>query len=231
MHQQGAAITAVAGNPEPAPREPKPGAARFTSATDARTRLQDLLDGHTRDPAATATALLDRFGTLAAVLAADPDDLASVPGIDRAAARHLRALHDLIGFCLREKLAERPLIDNRAALERYLAQRLAWRPVEELHALFLDRKNRLLRHETLATGTVDHTPLYLREVVRRTLLLNASALILAHNHPSGDPTPSRHDIELTRELALALALFKIPLHDHIIIGHNALYSMRANQLL
>jgi DNA repair protein RadC len=174
-----------------------------------------------------ATSLIATFGSLSAVLAARHDQLAVLQGLTEAAIRLIEAAYATQRWAAQEQIRDRELIGDWSALERYLRATMRCRPVETAHGLFLDRKNHLVRGLMLGEGTVDHTPLYPREVVRHALLLDASALILVHNHPSGDPTPSTADIDMTRLIAAALGTVDVALHDHVIVGHNRIASFRA----
>jgi len=126
---------------------------------------------------------------------------------------------------------DRPVLNNWDRLLEYLHTVLAREKIEQFRVLFLDNKNRLLADEAQARGTVNHTPVYPREVVKRALELHATALILVHNHPSGDPTPSRDDIEMTQEVKLAAQALSIVLHDHLIVGNGSWTSLRQEGLL
>jgi DNA repair protein RadC len=125
----------------------------------------------------------------------------------------------------------RPVLSSWAALIDYCAASMARSPTEEFRVLFLDRKNVLVADEVQSTGTIDHTPVYPREIVKRALELGASAVILAHNHPSGDPTPSRADIEMTRDVVEAAKALRIAVHDHVIVGRSGHSSFKALGLL
>ena len=140
-------------------------------------------------------------------------------------------MHDLYRRVLKEELRERPLIDSEPALLDYLRLTLQHEVAEQFRILFLDRKNLLIRDEVQSRGTVDQTSLYPREVVKRALEIAACGIIMVHNHPSGDPTPSRADIELTRQLAQALRQVNVAVHDHIIIGRNRHISFNTEGLL
>jgi DNA repair protein RadC len=192
--------------------------------------LAALLAAVLPDPAAVAAALLERFGHLGAVLAASADELVLTPGVTDAAAALVVAAHAAAAFALEERIGRDPIADW-PALERWLRLNLGGLPAERLLALYLDRKDGLIRHEVLGEGTVDHVPLYPREVARRALLYGASAVVLAHNHPSGNPTPSPVDVEMTRKVADGLALFGVALHDHAVVGRERVVSMRARGLL
>ena len=132
---------------------------------------------------------------------------------------------------LREEIQDRPVIGSWTALLDYLQVALAHEPIEQFRVLFLDRKNILIRDEVQQRGTVDHTPLYPREIAKRALELGASALIMVHNHPSGDPTPSRADIEMTKQVVQALAPVGITVHDHVIVGKNRHTSFKSQRLI
>jgi DNA repair protein RadC len=130
-----------------------------------------------------------------------------------------------------QKVLNQPILSSWSALIDYLRAAMAHEQNEHFRLLFLDRKNRLIRDEVQARGTVDHTPVYIREVVKRALELGATALILVHNHPSGDPTPSRADIDMTRDIAKAAAPLGVTIHDHIIVGKGEPASLRALGLM
>jgi DNA repair protein RadC len=143
----------------------------------------------------------------------------------------LRAIGELLQRVLREQIRERPVIGSWTALLDYLQVALTHEPIEQFRVLFLDRKNILIRDEVQQRGTVDHTPLYPREITRRALELQASAIIMVHNHPSGDPTPSRADIEMTKQVVQALAAVGISVHDHVIVGKNRHTSFKSQRLI
>jgi DNA repair protein RadC len=175
-----------------------------------------------------AKRLWDRFKSLSAILGADPLELAAFEGIGEATI-HMLKLVEASGVRLgREQLFERAVIGNWRQLVSYCRASMANSKVEQFRLIFLDRKNKVLADELQQKGTVDHTPVYPREVVKRALELSASAIIMVHNHPSGDPTPSRADIEMTREVREAAEKLGISLHDHVIIargGHSSFKSL------
>ncbi len=173
-----------------------------------------------------AKALIARFGSLAAVLAADKEALTAVPGVKEASAATLIATRDAALHLVRARVTERPVLSSWQALIDYCSAAQGFAEVEELRLLFLDRKNALIADERQQRWTVDHTPVYPREVVKRALDLGASALILFHNHPSGDTTPSRADIDMTLAIAAALRPVGIALHDHVIVGRGRHSSMK-----
>ncbi len=178
-----------------------------------------------------AKALLARFGSLGGVFAASIAELKTVPGIGEAAAIDLKLLHEATLRVAREPVRKRTVISSWTALLSYVRVALANEPREQFRVLFLDKKNQLIADETLHTGTVDHAPVYPREVMRRALELSASALILVHNHPSGDPTPSKADIEMTRQIVEAGRALRIEIHDHLVVGHEGVASFKALGLI
>jgi DNA repair protein RadC len=181
------------------------------------------------DTVAAADALLARFGGIGRILGAPEVDLARVIGAP--AARQLGLLHALLLRALEHPLRQRAVLTSSEAVKVYLRARLAALPGEAFHVLFLDRKNQLLADERLGSGTVDHAPVYPREVVRRALELSASALLLAHNHPSGDPQPSGADIEMTRKVVEAARALGIAVHDHFVVAGDQVVSLRALGLM
>jgi len=198
---------------------------RESHAGEALTTLAALLQPVLPDPLAAASQLLHRFGSLGRVLVASERSLMSVPGLTATAARLLRTAHTAMVLALREPV-QRDVIASSTALHKWLRTELAFCHVERALGLFLDKRNGLIRCELLGEGTVDHVPLYPREVAIRALELQASAVILAHNHPSGDPIPSSTDQEMTRAIAAALLTIGVTLHDHVIVGRERIISMR-----
>ncbi len=194
--------------------------------------LEVLLFAHDarRDVKPLAKALLDHFGGFAAVLTAAPEALRKA-GLRDPAIAILKAVREAALRLARSELQQRPVIGSWDRLIDYCTAHIAHNEVEEFHLLFLDRKNALIRHERQQRGTVDHTPVYPREVVKRALELQASALILVHNHPSGDPKPSRDDIEMTKEIRKAAEALGISIHDHLVIGRKGHASFRSLGLL
>jgi DNA repair protein RadC len=203
-----------------------------------------------RDTKPLAKAMIERFGGLGALLAADPGRyaecltaLAPPPadaGEEPAVIRDddllftrvlLKAVHELMQRVLKEEIKDRPVIGSWTALIDYLRLAMSHEPAEHFRILFLDRKNILVKDEVQSRGTVDHTPLYPREVVKRALELAASAIIMVHNHPSGDPTPSKADIEMTRQVVDALKSVGIEVHDHVIVGKTRHTSFKSSRLI
>ena len=184
-----------------------------------------------RDVKPLAKALLARFGSFAGVIAADTDRLLTVTGMGESSAAALKLVRAAAVRLARQEILGRDAISSWDKLLDYCRAAMAHESVEQLRLLFLDRKNVLIADEVQQRGTVDHTPLYVREVVKRALELGASALIVVHNHPSGDPTPSRGDIDMTKQVKDALEKIGITLHDHVVIGRTGHTSFRATGLL
>ena len=178
-----------------------------------------------------AKALINRFGSFANVLAAPQQTLLETRGLGVHSVSALKLVQASALRLARAEVMERPVLNNWTVLIDYLTAVMAREKIEQFRVLFLDTRNRLLTDEAQARGTVNHTPVYPREVVKRALDLQATALILVHNHPSGDPTPSRADIEMTREVKAAADALAIVLHDHVIIGNGRHLSVRREGLL
>jgi DNA repair protein RadC len=184
-----------------------------------------------RDTKPLAKALIARFGSFADVIAAAPERLAEVDGVKDVTIAALKTVEAAALRLAKARVMGRPALSSWEALLDYCAAAMSRDMTEQFRILFLDRKNALIADEKQQRGTVDHTPVYPREVVKRALELGASAIILVHNHPSGDPTPSRSDIAMTREIALAAKALKIDVHDHLIIGRGKHASFKALGLL
>jgi DNA repair protein RadC len=178
-----------------------------------------------------ARRLLDRFGDLARVVSAPAARLVQEHGVGEAVVLELKLLEAVAQRMARSKVIQRPVLSSWSALLDYCHTVMAHAEQEHFRILFLDRKNVLIADEEQAKGTVDHVPVYPREVVKRALELGSSALILVHNHPSGDPTPSTADIDMTRQIGQACSVLGITLHDHLIIGKNREVSLRAERLI
>jgi DNA repair protein RadC len=172
-----------------------------------------------------AKALLAHFGGFGEVMSAEPAAL-SEAGLGLAGIAAIKSVREAALRLMRIELQEQPVVNTWDKLIDYCNAQVAHNKVEEFHILFLDRKNVLIKHERQQRGTIDHTPVYPREVVKRALDLGASALILVHNHPSGDPTPSKADIAVTQDIKKAAAPLGVVLHDHVIIGRNGHVSLR-----
>jgi DNA repair protein RadC len=182
-----------------------------------------------RDVKPLAKELLAKFGSFADVIAAPSDRLAELLG--EAAITQLKIVEAAALRLSRTRLIGKPALSSWSALLDYCSAAMARSETEEFRVLFLDRKNVLVADEVQSEGTVDHAPVYPREIMKRALALNASALILVHNHPSGDPTPSRADIEMTREIVEAARALHIAVHDHLVIGRGGTASFKALGLL
>ena len=182
------------------------------------------------DSAALAARLLERFGTLGDILAAEPAQLDEFE-IDQPALVLFRAIRETGRRLVERKVKDMPVLTNWQQLIDYCHTALAHEKTEQFRILFLDRKNVLIADELQQRGTIDHTPVYPREVVKRALAYNATALILVHNHPSGDPKPSREDIDMTREVKAAASVLGIAIHDHLVIGRKGHASFRSLGLL
>lgn len=178
-----------------------------------------------------AKALLGRFGSFAGVLGATVEELKTVPGVGETAAVDLKILHEATLRAGREGITKRPVISSWTALLGYVRVALANESREQFRVLFLDKKNQLIADEVMNHGTVDHAPVYPREVMRRALELSSSNLILLHNHPSGDPTPSRPDIEMTKQIITAGKALSIVVHDHLVVGRDGVASFKALGLI
>ncbi|MDP2358184.1 MAG: DNA repair protein RadC [Beijerinckiaceae bacterium] len=184
-----------------------------------------------RDVKPLAKALISRFGSFAEVIGARPERLAEVEGIGAATALDLKIVEAAARRLARGAIGDRPLLGSWKDVLDYCRTAMAFADREQFRVLFLDKRNFLIADEVQTLGTVDHTPVYPREVVRRALELAASALIMVHNHPSGDPTPSSADIRMTEELASIGKSLGITLHDHIIVGKNGHSSFRGLNLI
>jgi DNA repair protein RadC len=184
-----------------------------------------------RDVKPLAKALLARFGSFAAVLCADEAALCQVPGVKQGSVAMLQTVVAAARRLARSELLDRPVIGSWDRLIDYCRITLAHLPRERLHLLFLDRRNAVIAGETQGIGTIDQAPIYPREVARRALELNAAAVIMVHNHPSGDPCPSAADIEATRRVASALKTVGVTLHDHLIVGRSGHASLKSAGLM
>lgn len=172
-----------------------------------------------------AQVLLGTWQSLAGVLGADVEDLRAVVG--REAAVDLKLLHEATLRVLAGSIRNRDVLSSSTALQAYLRVKLAERTREQFRVLFLDKRNQLISDELMGQGTTDHAPVYPREVVRRAIQLDACALVLVHNHPSGDPSPSHADIKMTQEVVAACAPLRIVVHDHLLIAGQTVVSFKA----
>ena len=178
-----------------------------------------------------ARALLESFGDFNRVISATPDRLSAVKGVGDAVITELKIVEAAAHRLARSRVMQRPVLSSWDQLVDYCHTAMAHRATEQFRVLYLDRKNTLMADEKQGDGTVDHVPVYPREIVKRALELNASAMILVHNHPSGDPTPSEADITMTQQIELAAGTLNLVLHDHIIVGQSRELSFRSEGLL
>ena len=178
-----------------------------------------------------AKHLINRHGSFANVLAAPQQDLFAIQGLGPHSIAAIKLVQAAALRLAKAEAMERPVLSNWDRLMDYLLAALAREKIEQFRVLYLDTRNRLLADEALAKGTVNHTPVYPREVVKRALELHATAIIMVHNHPSGDPTPSREDVDMTREVCQAAGALSIVVHDHIIVGNGSWISFRREGLL
>lgn len=184
-----------------------------------------------RDVKPLAKDLLARFGSFAEVISAPPARLLEVKGISESTIIEFKIVQATSLKLAQAKVMKRPAISSWTALIDYCTASMAYNKTEQFRILFLDRKNVLIADEVQQEGTVDHTPVYPREVVKRALELNASAIILVHNHPSGDPMPSADDINMTQKIAETAKPLGIAIHDHIVVGKGSHASFRSLGLL
>ncbi len=178
-----------------------------------------------------AKALIARFGGFGQVVSASQERLSEVDGVGPAVLAALKTVQACGLRLLSHQAQEKPVIGNWDALLAYCQGAMSFEKIEQFRVLYLDRKNRLIGDEVLQRGTIDHTPVYPREVARRAIEVGAAAVILAHNHPTGDPTPSGADIEMIGQIKAALATLNVSLHDHVIIGGQDHASFRSLGLL
>ena len=184
-----------------------------------------------RDTKPTAKRLLERFGSFAEVINAPVERLKEVPGVGEAAVMQLKLVRAGALRLMQRDIMQRPVLTSWTAVLDYCRAAMGFEAREQFRILFLDKKNRLVADEVQQQGTVDHTPVYVREVVKRALELSASAIVLVHNHPSGDPTPSRADIDMTKQIIEAAKPLGIAIHDHIIVGRHGHASFKGLRLL
>lgn len=184
-----------------------------------------------RDVKPLAKHLLARFGSFGGVIAAPPALLKEINGVGPGVISHFAMMRAAAERMARGEIAQRPVLSSWNAVLDYCRTAMAFAEKEQFRVLFLDKKNALIADEVQQTGTVDHTPVYPREVVKRALELSATAIILVHNHPSGDPAPSGADIDMTRQLADIASPLGIALHDHIIVGRGGHASLKAMKLI
>jgi DNA repair protein RadC len=184
-----------------------------------------------RDMKPVAKALLEKFGSFAEVISAPEKRLAEVEGIGEASITELKIVQAAARRLLRGQVKKRPVLSSWSAVLDYCRTAQAFADREQFRVLFLDKRNQLIADELLQVGTIDHTPVYPREVVKRALELSATAMILVHNHPSGDPTPSRADIQMTQQIISVASPLGISVHDHIIVGKEGHASLKGLKLV
>ena len=178
-----------------------------------------------------AKALINQFGSFSRVLTAPTATLLATRGLGPHSVAAIRLVQAAAVRLAQAEMAEQPVISNHERLSDYLRTVMSREPVEQFRVLFLDTRNRLLADEVLGRGTINHAPAYPREVARRALELHATALVLVHNHPSGDPSPSRDDIAMTHAVRLAVEAIGVVVHDHVIVGRARTFSFRQEALL
>jgi DNA repair protein RadC len=184
-----------------------------------------------RDVKPLAKALIARFGSFAEVIAAPPQRLAEVEGISETTITDFKVVEAAARRLARGEVKSRPLLSSWSAVLDYCRASMAFADREQFRVLFLDKRNQLIADEVQQVGTVDHTPVYPREVVKRALELSATAVILVHNHPSGDPTPSQADIQMTQQIVAVAKPLGIAVHDHIIVGKQGHASFKGMRLI
>lgn len=184
-----------------------------------------------RDTKPIARELLGRFRSFAGVIGAPEVELRGVEGVGEAGAAALKLVQAAALRMLRYEVQKQPVLATWDALTNYLRAAMEHERTEQFRVLFLDHRNRLIADEVQGQGTVNHTPAYPREVLRRCLELHATGVVLAHNHPSGDPSPSREDIALTNDIARAATAMGISVHDHVIVGKGRVLSFRTEKLI
>jgi DNA repair protein RadC len=184
-----------------------------------------------RDTKPLAKRLIEEFGSFGALLAADPATIARVGEIGEGAVAALKIAQASAFRLLEKQISNRPVLASWTALLDYLRANMAHEPVERVRVLFLNSRNVLVANELMWTGTIDESAVYIRDVMRRALDLHAAAIIVAHNHPSGDPSPSPQDVRITRDLAEAGRHLNVTLHDHVILGAGGHRSLRSEGLL
>jgi len=179
----------------------------------------------------TAKALIAKFGSFAEAVAAPVERLVEVKGVGPKTALDLQIIKAAATKLGQESILGRPVLSSWSALLDYCRSAMQFEGKEQFRVLFLDRKNRLIADEVLGRGTIDRAPVYPREIIKRALELESTALILTHNHPSGDPTPSQSDIDMTKEIVQACKAIRVAVHDHLIIGRENIASFKTLGLM
>ena len=178
-----------------------------------------------------AKTLLTQFGSFAEVIAAPQARLLEIDGVGPAVVTEFKIVHAAANRMLQDKVKQRPVLSSSTAVQDYCRSTMAFADKEQFRILFLDKRNHLIADEVQQTGTVDHTPVYPREVMKRALELSATAIILVHNHPSGDPAPSRADVQMTQQIVDIATPLGVDVHDHIIVGKHGTASLKAMKLI
>lgn len=184
-----------------------------------------------RDTKPIAKDLIAKFGSFPEVINAPDELLNEVDGVGEAVITELKLIRGAALRLMKGQVMDRPVLDSWSAVLDYCRAAMAFQSIEQFRVLFLDKRNRIIADEVQQEGTVDHTPVYVREIVKRALELSATAIILVHNHPSGDPTPSRADIEMTKQIVESAKNLGITIHDHIIVGKDGHASFRGLSLI
>jgi DNA repair protein RadC len=211
--------------------------ARFREAGDKAVSDYELLElllfrvFRQKDVKPLAKTLLARFGSFAEVIAAPEARLREIEGVGPEVVTELKIVHAAANRMLQDKVKQTPVLSSWQTVLDYCRSSMAFADKEQFRILFLDKRNHLIADEVQQTGTVDHTPVYPREVMKRALELSATAIILVHNHPSGDPAPSRADIEMTQSIVEVAGPLGIAVHDHIIVGRHGTASLKALKLI
>lgn len=178
-----------------------------------------------------AKELIQSFGSFGKVINADPDVLLSVNGVGESTLAALRIVQESIARVLKEEMEEQTIIQSWKSLLDYCRATMGHHPTEQFRVIFLNKKNRVIADELQETGTIDQTPVYPREIVKRALYLEASSVILVHNHPSGEASPSRADIDMTMQIEAAAETVGIAVHDHVIVTATSHFSFKSNGLM
>jgi DNA repair protein RadC len=184
-----------------------------------------------RDTKPLAKELIAKFGSFPEVVNAPGERLAEVSGVGDSVITEMKLIRSAALRLMKGQVMDRPVLDSWSAVLSYCRAAMGFETKEQFRILFLDKRNRIIADEVQQEGTVDHTPVYVREVVKRALELSATAIILVHNHPSGDPTPSRADIEMTLQIVESAKNLGITVHDHIIVGKEGHASFRGLSLI
>lgn len=178
-----------------------------------------------------AKELINHFGSLAKVLTARPEYLKMVKGVKEGTISVFKIVQEAANRLIREETIHKPILESWVALLHYCRSTMGHLTTEQFRIIYLDKKNQILKDELQEHGTIDHTPVYPREITKKALLNDASSIILIHNHPTGNVTPSSNDISATIEIQKACAIFNIKIHDHVIVSNRSFYSFKSHGLL